>query len=219
MSAGLIFGLCYYALMKKQVLHIHGGDSFSQREDFLQYLKVKTIRDLPGVEKVNFWTKTLLEDLGDEYEVFMPAMPNSTNAHYEEWKIWFERYFTYLREEVILVGWSLGGMFLAKYLSENKPPFSIKSLYLLAAPSGEWPEQADGNDCASFRFTTQSAGNIAKTADKIEIWHSHDDFVVPVTEADWYQKHLPGSKLRLFGDKSHFLVPELPELVSAIKNS
>jgi predicted alpha/beta hydrolase family esterase len=146
-------------------------------------------------------------------------MPNSNNAHYEEWKIWFERHFEYLRDGIILVGWSLGGMFLAKYLAENKPPFKIAKLYLLAGPSGEMPQQPDGNDCLSFKFSAESATHIAKKAENIEIWHSEDDFIVPFTEAYWYQKHLPGSKIRLFKDKNHFLVPELPELIADIKQS
>lgn len=211
------FSLWYYKFMKKQVFYVHGGDSYNKYEDYLQSLRTTTVRNLPGSKSSTFWTKTLVEDLGEDYEVFMPTMPNKHNAQYEEWKIWFERHFEYMRDEIILVGWSLGGMFLAKYLSENKPPFSIKSLFLLATPSGEYIEEQDGADCLSFKFSAESATNIAKIAQNIEIWHSEDDFVVPITEAYWYQKHLPKAKLRLFKDKNHFLVPELPELIADIK--
>lgn len=199
------------------MFYVHGGDSYSKYENFLQSLRTATVRNLPGRDSSAFWTKTLAEDLGEDYEVFMPAMPNKQNAQYEEWKIWFERHFEYLREEVILVGWSLGGMFLAKYLSENNPPFDIKSLYLLAAPCGEYTQEQDDADCLSFKFSAEVAGNIAKTAENIEIWHSEDDFVVPIVEAHWYKMHLPGAKLRIFKDKNHFLLPELPELIADIK--
>ena len=63
----------------------------------------------------------------------MPSMPNKQNAAYDEWSIWFEKYFAYLKDDVILIGWSLGGMFLAKYLSDKPFPVKIKSLFLLAA--------------------------------------------------------------------------------------
>lgn len=209
--------LWYYAFMKKQVFYVHGGDSFNKQEDFLQYLQTKTIRDLPTIAQAKSWKNTVPVDLGPDYEVFMPEMPNRHNAHYEEWKIWFERHFEYLRDEIILVGCSLGAMFLAKYLAENTPPFKIAKLYLLAGPGGDWPLQPDGNDCSSFKFTAHDVDNISKTAVNIEIWHSEDDFLVPIEEAYWYQKHLPEAKLRLFKDKNHFLLPDLPELIADIK--
>lgn len=203
--------------MKKQVFYVHGGDSFNSQANYLEYLKTAPIWDLPSLSPTLSWKRSLALELGEEYEVFMPAMPNRNNAHYLEWKIWFERHFEYLRDRVILIGGSLGAMFLAKYLAENKTPFKVAGVYLLAAPGGEYPLQADGNDCQTFRFTSENAQNITNNASQVEIWHSEDDFVVPIAEASWYQKHLPEAKLRLFKDKNHFQVPELPELVAAIK--
>ena len=54
-------------------------------------------------------------------------MPCKFMVDYEAWKIWFERHFQFLQKEVILIGWSLGGRFLLKYLSENKFPFKISN--------------------------------------------------------------------------------------------
>ena len=61
-------------------------------------------------------------------------MPLQDNAKYEEWKILFERYIPHLKDNVILMGNSLGGIFLAKYLSENKFPKKILSTYLTCPP-------------------------------------------------------------------------------------
>ncbi len=60
-------------------------------------------------------------------------MPNKTNAQFEEWKIWFEKFIPFLNDGVILVGHSLGGVFLAKYLSENKFPKKIGGVFLVSA--------------------------------------------------------------------------------------
>ncbi len=203
--------------MKKQVVFIHGGDSFSKYEDFLQDLKTKQVRDLPDSELTQIWTKTLREDLGDEFEIFMPVMPNKQNAQYDEWKIWFERYFEFLRDDVVLVGWSLGGMFLAKYLSEEKFPFKIKAVYLLAAPSGEFTDET-GNDCGSFHFPMENLVNLTRQVDKVNVWHSIDDFVVNYKQVLLYKKYLETAKFVIFEDKNHFLVPELPELHDSIKS-
>ncbi len=97
--------------MKKQVFFVHGGDAFTAHDDFLQYLRTIALRNLPDSQTSEHWTKTLGADLGDEYEVFMPSMPNKQNAQYEEWCIWFQRHFSLLRDEIVLIGWSLGGCF------------------------------------------------------------------------------------------------------------
>lgn len=39
-------------------------------------------------------------------------MPNSNNAHYQEWKIIFDKIVTLLDEDVIFISHSLGGIFL-----------------------------------------------------------------------------------------------------------
>lgn len=183
----------------------------------MRYLKTTTIRNLPGVESSTRWTKTLEEDLGEEYEVFMPAMPNPQNANYAEWKIWFERHFEYLRDEVVLIGWSLGGMFLAQYLSENDAPFKIKALFLIAAPCGTFDDK-EGNDCGSFQFDPQILSNLAKKVPKIDVLHSKDDFVVPFEHAETFKKYLPEAELSTFEDKNHFLISEFPELLSKLRN-
>ena len=205
--------------MNAQVLYIHGGDSFGKYEDFLRDLQVRPARDPFGLEKKPLWVETLREEL-NEFGVLMPTMPNKQNAKYDEWRIWLERHFEFLHGEVILVGWSLGGMFLAKYLSEEVFPVKIKAIYLLAAPSGEFGKvQFDetGNDCGSFQFSMKKLANLSKQTEKINIWHSEDDFVVPYGEAVLYKEHLRDENLVSFSDKNHFLLSEFPELIKSIK--
>jgi len=203
--------------MKQQVFFIHGGDSFSKREDFLRSLISASIRNLPGRALADFWSKSLPEELGEAYEVFMPNMPNKQNADYDEWSIWFERHFKYLRDDAILIGWSLGGTFLVKYLSQKPFPQKIKTLFLLAAPWGAHPGP-EGNDCGSFQFDTGILNKLNERVDTINIWHSIDDFVVPYEQALEYKKHVNKAKLVTFNDKNHFLVAKFPELLAAIKD-
>src|SRR3989338_2804562 len=107
--------------MKTQVVVIHGGDAFSTHEEYLRFLK-----DFPlTIERVRpkrDWKSFLPEVLGEEYDVLAPIMPNKTNAQFSEWCLWFEKMFPFLEDDVILVGHSLGGMFLAKYLTEYTFP-------------------------------------------------------------------------------------------------
>jgi len=201
--------------MKKQLIFIHGGDAFTKYEDFLEHLKTTAIRNLPGSDTTGHWTQTLREDLAEDYEVFTPSMPNKHNAQYEEWKIWLERHLSLVNDGVVLVGWSLENMFLAKYLSENTPPVIISTLILLAAPCGDYQDPS-GNDCGSFQFRPEQLPKITKNVKNISIWHSKDDFVVPFEHALRYAKHLPETELISFSNKNHFLQPAFPELLTSL---
>lgn len=200
---------------KQQVFYIHGGNSYSKYEDYLNDLQTKTIRDLPDAETKKIWSRSIRESLGDDFEVFTPSMPNSSNAKHEEWKIWFERHFEYLSDGIILVGWSQGGYFLTKYLIENELPFKVKALLLLAAPFE--PGDFGGEDGGDFAFDTGRVGELAKKTKKITLLHSKDDFCVPYEHALQYKAALPEAELVTFEDKNHFLVEKLPELIERIK--
>lgn len=202
---------------KQQIFYIHGGDAFSDYGRFLEHLHTTPIRNLPGAEETKFWTKSLSENLGESFEVFKPSMPNSSNAKYEEWKIWFERHFEYLHNDIILVGWSLGGYFLAKYLVENETPFRIKALFLLAPLFENDESDIGGDDGGDFAFDVKRAGELANRAQNITIMCSKDDFVVPYQHSLKFKDALPGAELVVFEDKNHFLMEEFPELLKKIR--
>src|SRR5690554_2299775 len=101
----------------KQVLIIHGGESYSSYEAYIEILKNSPIayeRLLPR----NHWKPWVAEQMSDT-DVLLPRFPNSDNAVYDEWKIYFEKLLPLLSDNVQLVGHSLGAMFLAKYLHAN----------------------------------------------------------------------------------------------------
>jgi predicted alpha/beta hydrolase family esterase len=116
---------------------------------------------------------------------------------------------------VILVGWSQGGYFLAKYLTEQDTTFIIKGLFLIAAPFDS--TNLGGEDGGDFRFDTSQVGELAKKASTIYLFHSKDDFLVPYDHALKYKVALPEAELVTFEDRNHFLVEEFPELITRIK--
>lgn len=195
--------------MKKQVIVIHGGDSFDTYEKFLDSLKNWEVTINSFLPKSD-WKSSLQEELGDEYEVLSPRMPNKQNARYNEWKIWFERMFPFLADEVVLVGHSMGGLFFAKYLSENVFPKKIDALFLVAACHN------NTEDIGDFR-TADDLSGVSKQCASIHLFHSKDDRVVAVSEAETYQKVWPEAKLHLFEDRGHFNQQDFPELVGEIK--
>src|SRR3989344_4561990 len=102
---------------KIQVLLVHGGMTFKKERDYLHYLKTKKVT----TKKKISWTGDYLEkSLDKRFEIISPRMPLQDFAKYRDWKIFFERRLPLLKGKFILIGSSLGGVFLAKYLSENK---------------------------------------------------------------------------------------------------
>ena len=116
---------------KPQIFIIHGGMTFKSKKDYLQFLKE---REVSPVKKLKWSDEYLDKKLGKEVEIIRSRMPLAENAKYKEWKIHFERFFPYLRDNYILIGGSLGGIFLAKYLSEHIFPKKILATYLICPP-------------------------------------------------------------------------------------
>jgi predicted alpha/beta hydrolase family esterase len=198
----------------RQVVFIHGGSDFKNYEDFLESLKTFPV-DISELQVKPRFRNTLAERLGTGFEVLVPNMPNKENAKYAEWKIWFERMFPFIREGVILIGHSLGGVFLARYLSENTLPHKIGAVILLAAPY----EDKDFTPTPSLEFQVLGPlTEFSKQASQIFILHSEDDPVVPFAHAEKYLAELPEAKLQSFTDKGHFSLPEFPELIELIKS-
>ncbi|MCF7815802.1 MAG: alpha/beta hydrolase [Candidatus Pacebacteria bacterium] len=200
---------------KKQIVFIHGGNAYSEYKNFLEWLRVKEIEDPLEEGVFKKWQPTLRTSLSQSYDVYYPAMPNSKNAKYEEWKIWFERHHAFLRDGVTLIGHSLGGYFLAKYLSEEKMPVSVHALYFLAAPFEN--DDFGGEDGGDFAFDSQNLHRLALQVDGVYIFHSKDDSVVPYTHALKYAEALPGAELVSFEDKNHFLHEKFPEIIEHIQ--
>lgn len=196
--------------MTQQIIIIGGGDSFNTYEEYVSSLKNKEIT-LDKFRPRNDWKTSLPQRLGEDYDTLVPRMPNSNNARYTEWKIWFERMFAFLNNEVILVGHSLGAMFLIKYLSENTFPKQIKKLFLISSPYG-----VTEADLEEFKLP-ESFEAVTKQSKNIFIFHSKDDAVVPFSEFEEIKKRLPLASVHVFEDRGHFNQEEFPELVELIK--
>ena len=170
---------------KHQVFVIHGGDVFATYEEYIAYLKAMTVDFEQGQRKG--WKSSLPEVLGERYEVIAPRMPNTNNAKYEEWKIWFEKYIPYMRDDLVLVGHSLGGLFLGKYLSENTLPAHIAAVFLIAAPYELDQDHRQDHGIAEFMLPS-SLGLFEKQAGKLYLFQSTDDPVVDFRELAKYQR-------------------------------
>ncbi len=197
---------------KTQILIIHGGEIFKNKKDYLNYLKTKEI----SLEKKKSWSREYFDkELGKKFEIIRPRMPLQENAKYEEWKIFFERYIPFLKNNVILIGNSLGGIFLAKYLSENKFPKKILATYLICPPFDNTLSEEDL--VGGFRLKSDLS-LIEKNCKDVTLMFSADDTIVPVSHAEKYRKKLKNSKIIIYKSKNgHFRISRFPEIIKMIK--
>jgi len=198
---------------KIQIFYIHGGMTFKTQEDYLEYLKT---REIKIEEKITWTGKFLKEALEEDCQIIKPRMPLSDNSQYEEWKIHFERHFDQLKDNIILLGQSLGGVFLAKYLSENKFPKKILSVYLVCPPFNN--TLIGENLAGGFELQTDLS-MIEKNCKNINLFFSKDDECVPIDHAEKYKEKLKNSNIIIYESKGgHFIIQEFPEIVEMIKN-
>lgn len=196
-----------------QLVFIHGGECFATYDAYLDALRSWEYEP-PTVEHPKRWRQQLAADFAaDGWEVHMPAMPSKLNAKYVEWKIWFQKVVPYLRDGVALVGHSLGGIFLAKYLSEERLLVRVRATFLIAAP---YDATEPGQSLADFALPAELTG-LTEQGGALFLYHSEDDDVVPFTELAKYQAQLPSATARVFTDRGHFLGSELPELLADVR--
>lgn len=204
--------------MPQDIFIIHGGNTFDRYEDYVVSLKIKEM-SREKLQRMD-WKMNLGKNLGPAFEVFVPEMPSKQNAKYAEWKIWFERLIPLMHEPVILIGHSLGGIFLAKYLSEELCSKKIRATLLVAAPfhtQAETFSAAHESSLADF-ILPDHVTRLREQAGELFLYHSPDDEVVPFVSLEKYRQALPGAHIRVIEQRGHFNQDSFFELEQDIRS-
>lgn len=183
------------------------------KDDFLTKLKERKVTREDFKSRTD-WKDDLEVKLASDFEVFTPKMPNRDNAKYVAWKIWFDKLLPYLENDLTLLGSSLGGLFLVKYLSENMFPKKIKGLILVAVPYNGMDNKYNLDTDFSFNDNFEQ---IDDQVEQVLLFHSTEDKVVPFSDSQIYRDRLSNALLVAFNNRGHFNVDAFPELVEKIK--
>lgn len=177
--------------MQKTIVIIWGGESFSWPELYIDYLNNYRIE--PWREKKKWKNSLASKALMQWWDVFMPQMPCSDNAHYSEWLIVFKRLLHNISclEDTVFIGHSLGGCFLLRAISELN--IKCSQLHTIAACVHVW----DFTPPDDWR-------HLQSLWDHLHIWHSEDDYIVPFADAQFLSAHLPNAITHFYNDVSHF---------------
>jgi predicted alpha/beta hydrolase family esterase len=161
----------------------------------------------------NNFVAHLSRSLGDDYVMHYPMMPEPENPRYVAWKMELQSVLPVGGNKAVLIGHSLGGSVIVKYLSEGLCQMPLAGLFLVGTPY--WGTR--GWAMEEFMFQRDFQAKLP-AIDKIFIYHSRNDNWVPYSHAQFYSKALPGSVLRTLDGDQHEFDKGLPVLVEDIKH-
>ena len=150
----------------------------------------------------------LARELGDDWEVMAPTMPEPDDPHYRPWRDAIEEHLAGLGDDPLLVGHSFGGSVLLKYLAEGTYQRPIAAIFLVSVPF--W-----GPEFRDFALPEDFAAHLPSAP--TFLYHSHDDPEVPLSHLHRYQEQLPDATTRIIEGSQHSFTRGLPELVRDIQ--
>ena len=98
------------------------------------------------------WLKEKLEE--KDCRVFVPKFPHPKEHTLSDWLDIFKDYEKYINQDTILIGHSLGGLFLLRLLERLKQP--VRAAFFVATPIGIKPIKYYDSDFAFSGFSFNS---------------------------------------------------------------
>ena len=157
--------------------------------------------------------ESLTHELGPDFEIRYPRMPNEDDPAYAPWKAALEKEFTTLDDGAILVGHSVGGTILVNALAQSRPKRKFGAIFLIAAPFvGEngWPSE-DMNPPPDL-------GARLPRDVPIYIYHGLDDETAPVSHVELYARAIPQARVHRLPGRDHQLNNDLSEIAATIRS-
>ncbi|MBT2569650.1 alpha/beta hydrolase [Planococcus sp. ISL-110] len=179
----------------KQVLFIHSAGPQEEGQGsagLLQYLE---------------------EELGSAFQVIAPKMPDPEDPQYVEWKNKLKEEIASLDDGAVLVGHSIGGSALLKFLSEEELGKSFAKLITIAAPF--WGIDKDW-ELEDFTLAEDFVSRNSLLPDVV-LFHSIGDDIVPYKHLEKYMENLPSAKVRQLSGSDHIFQEGLAEAAEEIR--
>jgi uncharacterized protein len=179
--------------MMRPVLFLHGGGEGAHKED----------------ERL---AANLQDELGAAYDVRCPQMTDEDSPEYETWRDRISLELAGLDGEVILVGHSVGGSILLRYLSEGELEKPVAGLFLIAPPYWGLEDWEVSEYELREDFASKLSGDLP-----VFFYHSRDDEVVPFVHLAQYREKLPQARFHEVDGRGHQFDDDLSEVARDIE--
>ncbi|HVX38407.1 MAG TPA: alpha/beta fold hydrolase [Gemmatimonadaceae bacterium] len=178
----------------REVLFVQGGGSGAHDE-----------WDLRLVE-------SLRHELGPDYEIRYPRMPNEADPRFATWRPALARELAALADGAIVVGHSVGGTVLIQVLAERPALRGLGAIVLIAAPfigDNGWPSEE--------LHPPADLAERLPTGVPVFMYHGEDDDVVPVAHVELYARAIPHARVRRLAGRNHQLNDDLSEVARELR--
>jgi predicted alpha/beta hydrolase family esterase len=155
---------------------------------------------------------SLERELGSDYEIRYPRMPNEADPKYALWKAALKKEFVKLAAGAVLVGHSIGATILINVLAEESSNLSLSGIFLIAAPfvgKGGWSSE----DIEPMR----DLGASLHERWRVYLYHGSDDETAPIGHVDLYEKAIPQAVVRRLAGRNHQLDEDMSEVAADIR--
>lgn len=156
--------------------------------------------------------ESLTRELGPQYDVQYPRMPDEDDPHVAAWKAALTQHLESLHDGAIVVGHSVGGTVLINTLAEKPPARLLGAIVLIAAPF----VGADGWESDEWQSSGDLGAQLPRGA-PICVFHGLADDTVPPSHADLYARAIPQARLYRLTNRDHQLNNDLREIAQVIK--
>lgn len=144
------------------------------------------------------WLKERGEQTG--WKVTAPRLPTPTDQTLARWKVAFGEQVGALTADTLLVGHSLGAVFILRLLESAEIP--VAGAYLLSSPTGHLGIPAFDSLNASFTEGGFNWPLIRDRSERFVVWMGDDDPYVPREQGETIAEHL-GVPLGLIPQGGH----------------
>jgi uncharacterized protein len=153
---------------------------------------------------------SLRSELGPDYEVRYPRMPNEDEPDYSAWSALIGQELAAMGEGALAVGHSIGASVLIRRLAGGDHGQTLAGVFLIAAPF--W------HDDKVWRWEEvelpKDAGGRLAGGPQLFLYHGGKDEIVPVEHVGLYAKTFPQAVMRVLDGRNHQLNDDLSEVAS-----
>jgi predicted alpha/beta hydrolase family esterase len=154
---------------------------------------------------------SLRRELGDEYEVRYPRMPEEDDPSYTRWSAAIRREMAHLEDGAVVAGHSVGGTILIHSLAQQPPDLRLAAIILIAVPfvgRGGWP----GDE---FELPGDLGARLPHGT-RVHVFHGLEDETAPPSHADLYARVIPQAQVHRLPGRDHQLDNDLSEVAKVI---
>jgi pimeloyl-ACP methyl ester carboxylesterase len=156
--------------------------------------------------------ESLRRELGSEYDVRYPRMPDEGDPSYARWSTAIRREMAALDEGAVVAGHSVGATILVNALAEQPPEKGPGAIVLIAAPfvgEGGWPTD-------EFEPPSDLGASLPPGV-QVHVFHGLRDEIAPPSHADLYALAIPQAQVHQLSERDHQLNNDLSEVAEAIR--